>query len=654
MPVSFLSDEQRASYGRYVDDPSSDDLTRHFHLDDADHLLIGKQRGAHNRLGFAVQLGTVRYLGTFLEDPLAVPALVVRTMEKQLHLEPIDRLQSYRTGEQRWDHAAEIRAHYGYVEITERQVGFRLTRWLYALCWTGTDRPSVLFTRATTWLLTHKVLLPGCSTLERYIARVRSRVEQRLWRALARGISRDQQARLESLLVVSPGSRRSALDRLRTGPVTISSPALVRVLQRLHAVRELDIHLPAGIRLPASRISALARFAGAAKVSAILRLPTLRRVATLAAFAYCLEASAQDDALEVLEALLRDLYSGALKADKKARLRTLKDLDQATTILANACKLVLDSRVPDAALRGQVFENISRETLTEALEGVNELIRPADDVYFQALDAKYKTVRRFLPTLLAHVHFGANAAGDPLVTALDWLRANGTKKKPDPDAPRDIIGNSWQPHVVREDGGVDLHAYTFCALQALQTALKRRDVFVVPSWRYADPRAGLLEGAEWEATRPVICRALGLSAQPEPTLHALADELDRTYRAVAARLPDNAAVRFETTDQKPALVLSPLDKLDEPASLMALREKVGRLLPRVDLPELIVEVAARTGFTDAFTHLSERTARRRPADEPVRGADGRSLQHGAGAAGSQRRARTQTRPAVVGGSELLA
>lgn len=56
-------------------------------------------------------------------------------------------------------------------------------------------------------------------------------------------------------------------------------------------------------------------------------------------------------------------------------------------------------------------------------------------------------------------------------------------------------------------------------------------------------------------------------------------------------------------------MLSPLDKLDEPASLVALREKVGRLLPRVDLPELIVEVAARTGFTDAFTHLSERTTR---------------------------------------------
>ena len=52
---------------------------------------------------------------------------------------------------------------------------------------------------------------------------------------------------------------------------------------------------------------------------------------------------------------------------------------------------------------------------------------------------------------------------------------------------------------------------------------------------HADPRAGLLDGAEWEATRPIICRTMGLTAKPAPTLNALSAELDRTYRAVAAR-----------------------------------------------------------------------------------------------------------------------
>lgn len=137
MPVSFLSNEQRENYGRYTGAPSSQDLTRYFHLDDTDHALIAKKRGEHNRLGFAVQLGTVRYLGTFLEDPVAVPAPVLHTLAKQRRIVAVDSVQSYGSGKQRWQHAEEIRTCYGYVEITENQIGFRLTRWLYAQCWTG-------------------------------------------------------------------------------------------------------------------------------------------------------------------------------------------------------------------------------------------------------------------------------------------------------------------------------------------------------------------------------------------------------------------------------------------------------------------------------------------------------------------------------------
>ena len=92
-------------------------------------------------------------------------------------------------------------------------------------------------------------------------------------------------------------------------------------------------------------------------------------------------------------------------------------------------------------------------------------------------------------------------------------------------------------------------------------------------------------------------------------LKALSNELDQTYRTVAVRLPSNPAVRFETVEGKKDLVLSPLDKLEEPPSLLALRDAVAARLPRVDLPEILLEIAARTGFTDAFTHLTESTAR---------------------------------------------
>src|SRR3989442_1848335 len=55
--------------------------------------------------------------------------------------------------------------------------------------------------------------------------------------------------------------------------------------------------------------------------------------------------------------------------------------------------------------------------------------------------------------------------------------------------------------------------------------------------------------------------------------------------------------------------LSGLEKLTESPSLVRLRDAVKARLPRVDLPEILLEIAAHTGFTTKFTHVSERESR---------------------------------------------
>ena len=71
VPVEFLTDEQAAVYGHFTGPLTQAKLERYFFLNDSDKTLIRRRRGDHSRLGFGLQLVTVRYLGTFLTDPAA-------------------------------------------------------------------------------------------------------------------------------------------------------------------------------------------------------------------------------------------------------------------------------------------------------------------------------------------------------------------------------------------------------------------------------------------------------------------------------------------------------------------------------------------------------------------------------------------------------
>ena len=66
-----------------------------FFLDDDDRALVDRHRGEHMRAGFALQLVTVRWLGTFLEDPLDVPSEVLEFVAAQLEVADPSKVKRY-------------------------------------------------------------------------------------------------------------------------------------------------------------------------------------------------------------------------------------------------------------------------------------------------------------------------------------------------------------------------------------------------------------------------------------------------------------------------------------------------------------------------------------------------------------------------------
>src|SRR3982751_2440596 len=197
MPAEFLTDAQEQAYGHFVGPPSNQQLSRYCHLDDADRELVDVRRGAHNKLGFALQLTTVRFLGTFLTEPTTVPPNVVAYVAAQLGIGDVACLADYaaRPTTAR-EHAAEIRRAYGYRDFNHPSESFRLVRWLYQRAWLSTEPPNVLFDLATAWLVERQVLLPGVSVLQQLVTGVRERANTRLYRMLAALPLEEQRERL--------------------------------------------------------------------------------------------------------------------------------------------------------------------------------------------------------------------------------------------------------------------------------------------------------------------------------------------------------------------------------------------------------------------------------------------------------------------------
>lgn len=297
----------------------------------------------------------------------------------------------------------------------------------------------------------------------------------------------------------------------------------------------------------------------------------------------------------------------AIREGKRERLRTLKDLDAAAMRLSQAGEILLDIAHQDELVRQRIFEQVSPEELQQAIETVQRLTRLPDDDYFQELTDCYQQVRRFVPTLLNTISFESTAAAESILNALHFLKATAAKQsKPDWNAaPLTGLSRSWR-RLIEQNHQIDKRAYTVCTLQRMHKALHRHDLFVHPSERWGDVRINLIHGEEWEKARPQVCRALDRSPSAVIELERLNHQLDQAYRRVNANLPDNAAVRIENgTD----LIVSNLDKLEEPASLLEARERVDRLMPLVDLPDLVMEIAKITKFTADFTHISEGQAR---------------------------------------------
>src|SRR5215207_9076851 len=286
-------------------------------------------------------------------------------------------------------------------------------------------------------------------------------------------------------------------------------------------------------------------------------------------------------------------------------LRDGHETDRAGLTLVDACRALL-AAAPSQPVADAIFSRVDRAGLVDAVAAMERLAPRRRTV--RATSSSPGAVRRYLLLLLLDtLDFYATDAGEPTLDALDPLRRTPCQRRLTPqELPTELIPRHWRPLVEPEPGRIDRAAYTMCALEALRDGLRRRDVYVARSERYGDSRASLLDAPARNVSRSDVYRSLSLPETPEPFRERLGAELDAAYRRTLEGLHAEHPVHELATGRLP---VEQFDALPEPPSLLALRDQVDRHLPDADLPDLLLEITAKTGLIDGFTHQHEPRAR---------------------------------------------
>lgn len=587
------------------------ELIRHFTLTGADEAFVRRFRTSRNVLAAAVQLCTLPWLGFVPDDVPAAPAAAVGRLSQRLGV-PMGELRGYGDREQtRTDHLREVLSYTGWRTIDT--AGWKdLDEFLFARAMEH-DGPKLLFRLACEYLMSSRVVRPGVVHLLQHVATARARAREETWTRVAHLLPEQRRAELDLLLVPDAYLGRTPLAWLGTGPTSASPAAVKGELEKLAYLRRLDAHTLDLSMLPAERRRFLAGVGRRLTPQALQRREQERRYPILLALIAQSAVDVLDETLLLFDQAITGREAAAKQKMKEALEERAKGGENRQVLLDDILTIVLDPAIGDEQIGGVLRAQVGMDRMRAAWASRRERL-PRDHGHLAMMDASMSYLRQFAPAVLAAVRFAGGPGTDELLRAVSMLAelyAVGTRKVP-AGAPSGFVPAKWAGYLA-DPGSVTAyrHYWELAVLIGLRDGLRCGDIYVPGSRRYADPGSFLLTGEAWAPAKLEFCHLVGKPAEAADALAVADDELHTALADLETQLAKGNPGEVRLTDDG-ELIIPPLTAEDVPAEADALRTELGGMLPRLPLASALVEIDARTGFTDFLVHAGGKV--NRPAD----------------------------------------
>jgi hypothetical protein len=474
------------------------------------------------------------------------------------------------------------------------------------------DSPTLLFNLAREYLLAAKVVRPGPIVLAKMIGSARKAAGDLTSQLLAPVLTGQLRADLERMLLVDAGLGMTRLEWLNSPAKDASASAVKTSIEKLTWFRNIDAHLLDLSMLPNERRRFLAQVARRSTNQGLERRKE-RKFPILLAFVAQAAVDQMDEVVALFDQAVSARESRAKSKTDEALAERAKKGEARKLLMDVILPVLADPSIPDEQVGGILRNRVGMQMLRE-LNADTWSPLPKDHGRLSELDSSYSYLRQFTPNVLTAIDFKGGPGTGALMQAvaiLKELNASGGWKVP-ADAPTAFVPAKYADYLDKaRKSGEDTayrHYWELCVILCLRDGLRSGDVWVPGSRRYADPATYLYTPAQWAPRRDDYCRLVGKPAsaaealeQGKEELHAALQELEETLSNASP--DDTGTVRLDDDDH---LVVPPLSAEDIPAEAKTLKEELAGMLPFAPIASLLIELDARTGFLDCFTHAGGR------------------------------------------------
>ena len=597
MLQKFLGEAKYQQLNNFPEQISENDRLTYFWLTPADQEQLSGLQGDDNRLGFALLLCALRYLGYFPTDLDGAPQETLVYLAQQLGCEP-DVLTDYGQRQQtRGDHQRWIMDYLGFQRASPDDIA-DLLQWLSQRALEN-NRSSVLLQQACEHLYKLRLVRPAKTTLEKIVTRARTKAEAWTYHILGQPLKKLEREQLDQLLVPDLDlNGHTPLAWLRRAATGYAAEDILDVLAKLHRINTWDIDTWPISDLPPGRLQYLAQLARRSSNQALQRKKQ-KRFPILVAFLADARAHLTDELLDLFDHRITQTYRDAKRELDEHQLKLSQSLQEKIWHFHRMARVVLDEEVADNQLRPQIYRLIPQKRLEQMVAEAEAQEQTLDKLHF--FGKRYTYFRRFFPSLLDTLQFHAYQPPHSLLEAIQILRDMNSKKRlPETfdDAPLDFVSHQWQSRVVQADGRINRRWYELCVLSGLRDALRSGQIWIEYSKRYTNLETYLIPKKRWFDLRDDFCELVNTPKDGKRRLRQREKQLAQAFDQLNQQIETDPDIRVE----KERLVLTPFDGQSDDSPLAA---EIGRLMPRLQLAELLHEVDTWTNFSQYFIHAGE-------------------------------------------------